>query len=104
MSEPVAAYASEAFVATEAAPRYLKQLVSHLGRRLTVTEEGASMRFELSELGRCLATPSETGLRLQAQAVSAEGLERVQDVVGRHLERFGQRHELDVRWTPTTTD
>lgn len=48
--------------------------------------------------------PSETGLRLQAQAVSAEGLERVQDVVGRHLERFGQRHELDVRWTPTTTD
>jgi uncharacterized protein len=27
-----------------------------------------------------------------------EALERVQDVLGRHLERFGQRNELVVTW------
>jgi uncharacterized protein len=26
-------------------------------------------------------------------------LARVQDVLGRHLERFGQRNELAVTWT-----
>ena len=35
---------------------------------------------------------------LRAQAGDTEALERVQDVLGRHLERFGQRNELVVTW------
>ena len=37
-------------------------------------------------------------LTLRAQAEDPEALERVQDVLGRHLERFGQRNELVVTW------
>jgi hypothetical protein len=38
-------------------------------------------------------------LTLLAEAPDAETLGRVQDVLGRHLERFGQRSELAVVWT-----
>jgi hypothetical protein len=38
-------------------------------------------------------------LVLRARADEREALERVQDVLGRHLERFGQRNELVVSWT-----
>jgi len=35
---------------------------------------------------------------VRASAESTEALEQVKDVVGRHLERFGQRNELHVSW------
>jgi uncharacterized protein len=38
-------------------------------------------------------------LTLLAAAPDAESLERVQSVLGGHLERFGQRNELVVTWT-----
>ena len=38
-------------------------------------------------------------LTLLAQAPDQESLERVQHVLGSHLERFGQRTELTVAWT-----
>ena len=37
-------------------------------------------------------------LTLLAEGPDAESLARVQDVLGRHLERFGQRNELTVSW------
>ena len=37
-------------------------------------------------------------LVLEATADSAQGLAHIQDVVGRHLERFGARAALRVEW------
>jgi hypothetical protein len=37
-------------------------------------------------------------LVLEATAVDAESLARVEDVLGRHLVRFGHRQELTVEW------
>jgi hypothetical protein len=91
---------SRADVATDAPDRYAKQLASHLGRRLTVQEEESSTVL-VFEGGSCRLTPDGAVLRMGAEAQDAEVLARVQDVVGRHLERFGQRNELVVTWQPT---
>ncbi|MFN2562997.1 MAG: DUF2218 domain-containing protein [Jatrophihabitans sp.] len=90
-------YQATAAVATEAAARYAKQLVSHLGRRLEVREEDRGTRLVFPS-GSCLLVVSDVGLELIAGAADAASLENVKDVVARHLERFGQRNELTVHW------
>lgn len=95
MAEAVTAGAS---VSTDAPARYAKQLASHLGRRSTVVEEEAGTRIVM-QAGSCLLQPVDGSLELRAQAADEEGLGVVMDVVGRHLERFGQRNELVVAWT-----
>ena len=47
----------------------------------------------------CLLQSRPGSLEMLATADSADALERVMGVVGRHLERFGQRNELHVDWT-----
>ena len=95
MPEQLTAYAE---VPTDAAARYVKQLGSHLGRKLEVLAEPEGDRL-VFDGGSCLATATATSVQLRATADSAEILERVQHVVGSHLERFGQRNELLVVWT-----
>ena len=90
---------SRAVVPTGAATRYAKQLVSHLGRRTEVRSEPEGDRI-LFGTDSCLLVSGPDALELRATAGSAEGLERVEQVVGRHLERFGQRNELIVSWQP----
>ena len=92
-----ASHRGTALVPTEAAPRYLKQLVSHLGRKAGVQDEGDGQRLMFGP-DSCLLTARPDALHLEASGASPEGLARVEDVVGRHLERFGQRDGLTVRW------
>ena len=87
-----------AVVSTEAPARYVKQLASHLGRRAEIREEADGTRIVLGD-SSCLLQSRPSSLEMSATADSAEALERVMDVVGRHLERFGQRNELHVDWT-----
>lgn len=90
---------SRAEVSTPTPERYAKQLVAHLGRRVRVedTPDGAVLTFG-SGLGTVQAGAGV--LTLTAQAVDAAALAEVQDVLGRHLERFGSRQELVVAWSP----
>ena len=84
-------------VATDSPERYAKQLASHLGRKAEIREEDAGTRIVLTA-GDCLLTSGEGVLRLAATAGNETDLDVVTDVVGRHLERFGQRNELVVTW------
>jgi hypothetical protein len=43
-------------------------------------------------------TAETDGLRIRAVATGTEALPRLQDVIARHLVRFGQRDELVVTW------
>jgi hypothetical protein len=95
MPEPVTATASVATVTPE---RYAKQLASHLGRRCEIREEADGIRIVLPDTGNCLLTSRDGALDLVATAVGAAELDRVTQVVGSHLERFGQRNELAVEW------
>ena len=87
-----------AFVATDTPDRYAKQLASHLGRRSEIREEADGIRIVLTA-GECLLRSKPGVLELHATAPDEESLNVVEDVVGRHLERFGLRNELQVTWS-----
>lgn len=97
---------STAHVRTEAPGRYAKQLLSHLGRKAPsqTYPDGAANASEVT--GGRLTFPDGVGvlevvpgeLRLHAEADTADGLDHVQDVLGRHLIRFGTRDDLVVDW------
>jgi len=89
---------ARATVATATPERYAKQLASHLGRRCEIREESEGIRVVLADTGDCLLTSRAGALDLSATAVGPEQLDRVLHVVGSHLERFGQRNELQVEW------
>jgi enamine deaminase RidA (YjgF/YER057c/UK114 family) len=91
-----------AVVATDAPARYAKQLLAHLGRKREVqpldgVPDGGTLVFD-DGVGH--VRPGGAALVLEAVADDADALARVQDVLGRHLERFGARRELSVRWRP----
>ncbi len=88
---------SYATVPTDRADRYVKQLVSHLGRKAGVALVGDGHRLTLSA-GNCVVRATLGGIELRAEAETEQALRAVEDVVARHLERFGQRNELSVAW------
>jgi hypothetical protein len=92
---------STAAVSTEASERYAKQLLAHLGRKNPVEPvEGTPNAGRLVfAYGIGTVRPEIDRLVLEADAPDEESLARVQDVLGRHLERFGARRELTVRWS-----
>ena len=89
---------ARADVPTEAPDRYAKQLLSHLGRRVSWTTDGNVSTAELAG-GTGRVVVGDGVLTLIAEAPDGEALSRVQHVLGSHLERFGQRNELTVTWT-----
>ena len=92
---------STAAVSTQAPERYAKQLLAHLGRKNAVEPvEGAPAGGRLVfAYGIGTVRPEADRLVLEADAPDEASLARVQDVLGRHLERFGARRELTVHWS-----
>jgi hypothetical protein len=89
---------SEARVTTTKPSVYLQQLCAHFGHRIPAeyTGEHGSIRFEA---GTCDLRADPGTLVLRVQAEDQESLERLERVVGSHLERFGYRDTLQVQWT-----
>lgn len=96
-TQPTAPARAFAVVATDAGERYAKQLASHLGRRTEVTELPDGYRIQLSAGTGDVVVRSDH-LLLEASAADDAHLGVVKDVIGGHLERFGQRRELVVTW------
>ena len=93
---------ARAEVPTDRPERYVKQLVSHLGRRLegSVDEDSGVGRLTGPAFAVTLE-PAGKALVLEASAEDAEGLARITDVVGSHLQRFAaSTEELTVEWSP----
>ena len=91
-------HVSRADVVTDAPARYAKQLVSHLGRRVEWTTDGDTSTASWgTAVGQILV--GDGVLTLLASGPDAEEVAHVENVLGRHLERFGQRNELTVTWT-----
>jgi hypothetical protein len=90
---------STALVATDRPARYGRQLVAHLGRRTGGEWSDADERgFVDLGAGRAEVCCTPEGLRLSVTG-ETDDLARLEDVVGRHLVRFGARDDLQVRWT-----
>ena len=102
-SFPLIATAS---VSTERAARYGKQLVSHMGHKITGSwdEEAASgyLLFDREGpvLGRFDVIASASDLRLELRT-TPERADRLEFIVGIHLARFGARDSLAISWERT---
>lgn len=88
----------EANVATAKPAAYMKQLCRHFGHKVRSewTEESGSITFDY---GTCELRVAPDTLVLRTHADDAAAAERLRDVIGSHLERFGRRDELSVNWT-----
>ena len=86
-------------VATDRPSPYLLQVAKHFRHKLDVSfdEREATIAFAS---GRCDLHAADGVLVLEATAPTPADLERVQQVIGSHLERFGRRDGLAVSWAP----
>ena len=97
---------SVATVTTERAARYGKQLVSHMGHKITGSwDEEAGSGYLLFDregpiLGRFDVIASASDLRLELRT-EPERTDRLEFIVGIHLARFGARDSLAISWERT---
>ena len=86
-------------IATPMASRYLQQLCKHFAHKLDVTfdETAGSIAFSA---GICRLQAEDETLRISLEPVDKADLDRLQDVVVRHLIRFAFREELEIAWHP----
>ena len=94
---------STARVATDRPARYGKQLAGHMGRKITTTWDDASGSGSLTfnrdgQTTGAAELTSEPGLLILTLHSNDDHLERLEDVIGRHLVRFGSKDELVVSW------
>ena len=89
---------SSAAVATDRPGRYAKQLVAHLSRRSAGEwDDEAGTGWIEFDAARAELTSGDGVLNLHVRTMPGQ-VDRYEDVVGRHLVRFGARDELVVRW------
>ena len=89
---------STARVVTDRGDRYHKQLASHFGNRVEVTESPAGTVLTWGFGRTTTLTVEPGGLVMLATADDAQTLDQVKDVTARHLERFGEKDGLVVTW------
>lgn len=90
-------------MATDRAARYAKQLAGHWARKGSVdNEDGVTViRFETGQVVRLC--PEDSHLGITASVPENMDPDRFATVVAEHLQRFGQRDELNVVWNASTT-
>jgi len=93
---------SRAIVAIERPARYGKQLAGHIGNRVQVDEVDGGWVLHIGDgLGRVL--PHDDVLELVAEAETTEMLERITDVMGRHLLQFTTKLPgVTIAWTDSS--
>ena len=102
-AQPVFSRRSTARVSTNRPSRYGKQLASHMGRKITSSWDEAAQAGSLT-FDREGTTTGVIGLSchegvLQLDlAADDEHLERLEQVTGIHLARFGAKEGLVVSW------
>lgn len=89
---------SEARVATDRPGRYAKQLTAHMGRKIeAVYSEETGRGTMVFGAGTATLEAQSDALLLTVEG-ERENLPGLEDVVGRHLVRFGVRDELVIEW------
>jgi hypothetical protein len=90
---------STATVPTDRPGRYGKQLVSHMSRRGHGEWDEATESGTLDlRGGHVTLETTADALVLRLTVAPDDDVARLEDVVGRHLVRFGARDELVVAW------
>ena len=78
--------------------RYGKQLASHIGHKVTVdTLDNGWVAHIAGGLGHI--TPQDSTLELVAEGIDDASLERIKDVLERHLRKFAGELDIRVDWS-----
>jgi len=85
-------------MATDRPERYAKQLLSHWSKRGDAVEEDGALVQRWATGQVIILRPVEGSLEIEVSVVDGDDSARFAQVVKEHLERFGQRDELDVVW------
>jgi hypothetical protein len=92
---------SQADIPTDSAARYLGQLCAHFAHKpeldVVRAEESGLIRFPS---GQCSLTAKKESLHLQIDGRDQFSLERLQDVIDKHLQRFAFREPPKIDWHP----
>lgn len=91
---------AEARVPTPKSERYAKQLCSHAAwktPRAEWTPPHGVIEFP-DDMGTCRMTAEPDLLVLAVEATDPADLAKIQQIVGRNIERFASRENLKVQW------
>lgn len=88
---------TRAEVTTDKPVPYMRQLCKHFGHK-TEAAYGDDSGYIQFDFGRCELQVRDGHLELVVSAADEEAHERMERVIGSHLERFGRRDELTVDW------
>ncbi|MBM7051685.1 DUF2218 domain-containing protein [Rothia sp. ZJ932] len=99
-------FVSETIVDTDRPERYAKQLASHFGHKIPCNEIEHGHRLIFNREGifggyaDIVVEPIDgvNHLKLVIYAPDAAKRENLAGVVGRHLERFGEKDSIEVYW------
>lgn len=88
----------QAVIAIERPERYGKQLASHISHKTEVVDFDGGWQATIGS-GQGIILPRGTALVLEARADDEVSLERVKDVLGRHLLQFTTKLEpFEIHW------
>lgn len=88
---------SKAEVAIERPGRYAKQLASHLGHKITITEIPGGHHYVI-ENATADVLPQESQIVFSCKASDAEALERMQYVLQKHIVKFAGDLNPEFVW------
>lgn len=91
-------FSTTASVQSERAPIYLQQLCKHFGHKIEVSftpEEG----FISFPFGRCDLSAADGVLTMKNSAEDEADLDRLNNVIASHLERFAFREKPEIVWS-----
>ena len=93
--------AATARVPTSLPRRYMSQLCKHFEHKLPVTlgETDGQITFAM---GVCTLQAERDAILMRVEAEDTDGLDRLEDVVARHLVRFAFREPVTVEWVPSS--
>ncbi|GIZ11536.1 DUF2218 domain-containing protein [Pseudomonas sp. NCCP-436] len=92
-------FSSSSFVMTDSPARYIGRLCKHFAHKIPVSFDEQQGRIEFPA-GLVTLQAEPEGLRLQLQSADTEALNRLQDIVASHFQRFAWREALTLDWQP----
>lgn len=88
---------ASAHVTTDTPARYISRLCKHFAHKIPVSFDEQQGRIEFS-VGLALLQADAQGLTLRVESTSSEDLEKLQNVVASHFERFAWQEALQLEW------
>ena len=88
---------AQASVAIPTPARYMARLCNHFAHRVTVHREPDNARIEFPH-GVGLMQATADSLEIHLEASDAATLERLQEVVSRHLKQVASAETFEINW------